>query len=215
MTKPFSPVIMILFFPVWLLTLVACKDSGPQPSDMVGHYKVSGRLKDGTVNKKAIKDSIDTAMEKAEKEMKNAKKELAREMDTSSIDTTTTEGKIEYAAKQMGKSLSELDVNFGDLFKDMGGMVSDLTTNGLGMAESLIKNLNISVELQADGDIKASGSLIDMAVRNAKWEVKDNKFLLYKNDEKEPDTFVIKDKTSQGFTLEIDKFLIDFVREDK
>ena len=90
-----------------------------------------------------------------------------------------------------------------------------MTVNGLDMAESIIKNLNISVELQEDGDIKSRGSIVDFGLRNAKWEVKDGMFLLYKDEGQEPEVFKISQRSSKGFILEKDKFLIDFVKEEK
>lgn len=206
---------LLVSLPFMMVSFMACKDNGPRPSDMVGSYKVTGRLADGAVNKAAIKDSIDQAMKKASEELKKAKKEMAEEMDVTGIDTTTAEGKIEYAAKQMGKSFSQLGEGLGDLTGQLGEMVSGLTVNGLDMAESIIKNLNITVELQEDGDIKSKGSIIDFGLRNAKWEVKDGMFLLYREEGKEPESFRISNRTSKGFTLEKDKFLIDFVKESE
>jgi len=215
MKRPFNPFMLLIAVPLVMATLMACKDSGPRPSDMVGNFKVTGRLKEGTVNKSAIRDSINNAMKKASEELKKAKKEMTEEMDVSGIDTTTAEGKIEYAAKQMAGSFSQLGEGLGDLTGQLGEMVSGVTVNGLDMAESIIKNLNISVELQEDGDIKSRGSIVDFGLRNAKWEVKDGMFLLYKDEGQEPEVFKISQRSSKGFILEKDKFLIDFVKEEK
>ena len=96
--------IFSLFVVSNIIFLVSCKDTSPQPSDLVGNYTVTMSLRDGVVNTEAIKDSINDAMSKASEELKKARVEMNEDLNLSAIDTTTPEGKIEYAAKKFGQS---------------------------------------------------------------------------------------------------------------
>lgn len=196
-----------------LFSLMACKESGPFPSDMVGNYSVTASLAEGTINKSAIRDSIQTAMEKAEDDIKKAKEEIEKELNLNDIDTTTTEGKIEFAAKKFGKSMADIGVNMGELGKDMGNLFSNLAVDGISLSESILKNINIDVELLQDGKIKTKGGLISLGLKDATWLVNDDYFLLKTNESDTQDTFRIKDRHAEGFVLEKDKLLITFSKK--
>ena len=102
-----------------LLFCVCCKDTGPHPSDLVGKYNVSIKLKEDVINKDKIKESVDDAVKDAQAELSKAKEELSKEMDFSHIDTTTMEGKIEYAAKKFGSSMAEMGIGLGEKSNEM------------------------------------------------------------------------------------------------
>jgi len=191
----------------------SCKDAGPNPSEMTGQYTVTAALKEGALNKKAIKDSIITAMESAKEEIAKARLELSEELNLSDIDTSTSEGKIEYATKQFAKTMGETGLNMGDIGKDIGGFFGDLATGGLGLAESLLEKISLDVELQADGDIKTQESFIAFGLKDAKWEVNGDHFLLHHDQGESTDTLVIVNRDSNGFTLEKDKVLITFLKK--
>ena len=192
---------------------MACKESGPFPSDMVGNYSVTASLAEGTINKSVIRDSIQTAMEKAEDDIKKAKEEIEKELNLNDIDTTTTEGKIEFAAKKFGKSMADIGVNMGELGKDMGNLFSNLAVDGISLSESILNNINIDVELLQDGKIKTKGGLISLGLKDATWLVNDDYFLLKTNESDTQDTFRIKDRHAEGFVLEKDKLLITFSKK--
>ena len=196
-----------------LFSLLACKESGPFPSDMVGNYSVTASLAEGTINKSAIRDSIQTAMEKAEEDIKKAKEEIEKELNLDDIDTTTTAGKIEFAAKKFGKSMADIGVNMGELGKDMGNLFSNLAVDGINLSESILKNIDVDVELLQDGKIKTKGGLISLGLKEASWQGKDDYFLLKTNENNSEDTFRIKDRHSDGFVLEKDKLLITFSKK--
>lgn len=117
---------LILSFIVFsnIVLLISCKDTSPQPSDLVGNYTVTLSLRDGVVNTEAIKDSINDAMSKASEELNKAKLEMNEEFNFADIDTTTPEGKIEYAAKKFGKTIAEAGLGMGELGKEMGSLFS-------------------------------------------------------------------------------------------
>lgn len=196
-----------------LFSLISCKESGPYPSDMVGNYTVTASLAEGVIDKNAIRDSIQTAMEKAEEDIKKAKEEIEKELNLNDIDTTTTEGKIEFAAKKFGKSMADIGVNMGELGKDMGNLFSNLAEDGIGLSESILKNLDIDVELLQDGKIKTKGGIISLGLKDATWLVKDDYFLLKTSESDTQDTFKIKDRHPDGFELEKDKLLITFTKK--
>jgi hypothetical protein len=196
-----------------IIFFVSCKESGPFPSDMVGNYSVTASLAEGTINKNTIRDSIQMAMEKAEDDLKKAKEEIEKELNLDDIDTTTTEGKIEFAAKKFGKSMADIGVNMGELGKDMGNLFSNLAEDGIGLSESILKNINIDVELLQDGKIKTKGGLVSLGLKDATWVVQDDYFLLKTSESDTQDTFRIKDRHTDGFVLEKDKLLITFSKK--
>lgn len=208
-SNPFYFSTLIIFLSLW-----ACKDTSPQPSDMVGHYIVSAQFTDNTIDKEEIKSSISNAMKEVKDEMAKAKDEIKKEFDISTIDTSTVEGKIEYAAKQFGKTMAEIGTNVGELGTNLGTVFSDLTGEGVAFGEGMLKNVKLNVELQADGDIKVEDTFYLLGLNNAKWEVKGDEFLLYKNDNQEPDIFIIKERNkSSGLVLEKDKLEIHLVKK--
>jgi hypothetical protein len=192
--------------------MASCKESGPQPVDMVGHYIVSANLSKKAINTDDIKNKISEAMEEAKDNISKSKDEIKKEFDLTMIDTSTVDGKIEYAAKKFGQSMAELGTDMGELGTEVGSLFSDLTSNGINFGESLLKNLKIEVELQADGDIKVDNTYVLLGLTNATWKVENDQFLLYKDKQEKPDTFLIKERNTEGFTLTKDELEILFVK---
>lgn len=194
------------------LFLLACHDNSPQPSDLVGQYTVSVKLKDKALDRQAIKDSIARAMEKATSEIEKAKEELSQELDLSDIDTSTLEGKLEYMGKSLGGNLGNLGLDLG---KNLGGIIGDITESSLNLSEQILRNLKIKVELQADGDLKTQNKLINFGMDNAKWKVENGEFIVLKENGRDEDRFKIVERSKSGFTLEKDKALFEFVKSNE
>lgn len=203
---------ILLFFSLFLI-LTSCKDRGPQPDDMVGLYVVSAQLTDGVFDKEDIKSSITDAFKEAKNDIAKAKDEIKTEFDLLTIDTSTVEGKIEYAAKKFSKSMAELGTSMGEIGTELGGLISGLTTSGFDLGENLLKNMKLDVELQSDGDIKVNNPWVNIGLKNAKWEVKGNQFILIRDNNETPDVFEIKDRNANGFTLSKDEIEIQFVKK--
>ena len=202
-----------IFLIVSLLVLSSCIEKGPQPSSLVGLYEVSVRLKNSVVDKNSIKQEIKSAMNQAEDEIKKAKSEIDEAIDLSSIDTSTIEGKIDYAAKKLGKSVAEVGVEMGDLGKDIGEAVSSLAVNSLDFSEKFLNNLKFDLELQADGDIKSKESILYMGLNNARWAIEADNFIFTKDDNGQPQKMKIVNRSQDGFTLEHDEIFLDFIRK--
>jgi hypothetical protein len=201
-----------LFVFLSIIILGSCKDSAPQPSDMVGYYTVSGKFSNEAIDENEIKSSISDAMKEAKAEIAKAKEEINLEFDLSSIDTSTTEGKIEYTAKKFSKSMAELGTDMGEVGTELGSLFANLTTSGIDLGENLLKNIKFEVELQADGDLKVNNQWITLGLNNAKWEVKDDQFILFKDNNEAADVFLIKNRNSNGFELVKDELEIQFVK---
>jgi hypothetical protein len=190
------------------LAFMSCKEQGPHPSDLVGTFKASVEFKEGKMDKKSVSQEINNAMKEVKDEFKKAKSDIETELDLSMIDTTTTEGKIEYAAKKLGKTFTDASDEIGDLSNDLGNIFSGLAQDGLDLSETLMKNLNANVELQADGDVKIKGSVLSFALSNATWETKGNKFYFYNQPGENAEIFNISQRNDEGFMLENDHILI-------
>ncbi len=196
-----------------IVFLVSCKDTSPQPSDLVGNYTVTMSLRDGVVNTEAIKDSINDAMSKASEELKKARVEMNEDLNLSAIDTTTPEGKIEYAAKKFGQSIAEAGLGMGELGKEMGSLFSGLAEGGIGMTKSILENMTLDVELQADGDLKASGSVLNIGLNDKTWKVVGDDFILTDGNKNEDQVLKISERNESGFTLTKDEVIIKLVKK--
>lgn len=196
---------------IFTLFIVSCKDTSPQPSALVGNYVVSARLSDKTLNSTVIKDSIDLALSKVKEELQIAKEEMKREFDASAVDTSTLEGKLEYLAKSFGKEVADVGI---DMSGEFSGLISDIATKGFDLSKNLLTKLKIDVELQADGDIKAKGSIGSLGLNNATWQVKGDQFIVSRSDSTEgTDIFDIIEKNDQGFILNKDELNIIFTKK--
>jgi hypothetical protein len=196
-----------------IIFLVSCKDTSPQPSDLVGNYIVTMSLRDGVVNTEAIKDSINEAMSKASEELNKAKLEMNEEFNFSDIDTTTSEGKIEYAAKKLGKTIAEAGLGMGELGKEMGSLFSGLAEGGIGMTKALLENMTLDVELQADGNIMASGSMLNIGLNDKTWKVVGDDFIIADANNNEDQILKISERSDVGFTLTKDDIIIKLVKK--
>jgi len=202
-----------LFTFAFVCILLSCKDTSPQPSDLVGNYTVTLSLRDGAINTTAIKDSINDAMAKASDELKKARIEMNEEFDFSSIDTTTAEGKIEYAAKKIGKSMAEVGLGMGEFGKEMGNLFSGLAEGGVGMTKSILENITFDVELQADGHIKSSGSIFNIGINDKSWKVVGDDFILVDANKNEDQVLKISERNDNGFTLTKDEVIIKLIKK--
>ncbi len=200
----------LIFAFAFIFIFSSCKDTSPQPSDLVGSYTVTLSLREGVLNTSAIKDSINDAMTKVGEELKKARLEMNNQLDFSSIDTTTAKGKIEFAAKKFGKSMAEVGIGMGELGKEMGSLFSGLAEGGVGMTKSLLENMTFDVELQADGDIKTSRTVVNMGLNDKAWKVVGDEFIVLDKNNIGEKKLKISDRDAKGFTLTNDDILIRF-----
>lgn len=203
----YSHTILLL---ITVLTFTSCMNSGPHPTDMTGKFRLTFSMKEGAINKEKINNSVRDAIKDVESEMSKAKKEIDAAFDVSSVDTTSIEGKIEYAAKIFGKSMSQLGTNMGDLGISLGGILGSVAENGITFSESILNEIEVNVELQQDGDIKADNSILNFGTANAFWEVKGDEFIISDKEKKPNNTLKIIERNSEGFVLEKEQILLHF-----
>ncbi|MBK9733468.1 MAG: hypothetical protein IPO92_00295 [Saprospiraceae bacterium] len=200
----------MLILALLITSFFSCKDKDVKMSDLVGNYEVSMKLKEGTIDKASIKDSIDNAMEIAKKDIQKAKSEMEKDLNIDEIDTTTAEGKIEYLTKSFGKSIADVGLNIGD---EMTEMASDLATKGLNLSEEILSKIRVNIELFENGKVKSSASLFNIGMDDATWKVAGNQFFITKDNESEKDSFTIIQRSQNGFILEKDKFHFVFTKK--
>jgi hypothetical protein len=138
---------------------------------------------------------------------------LNEEIDLSEIDTTTPEGKIEYAAQKMAKEFAKVGKTMGKEMAEMGGLFGNLGTGLLDGLSSMLEGQRFDVELQADGDVKIKGlGLLAMATSDKKWSVVDNDLVITDvNGKEEARGMIVPDAT--GFTVEHKELMIRFVKK--
>jgi len=206
-------VIFSLIFFCNIILLISCKDTSPQPADLVGNYTVTLSLRDDALNTESIKDSINDAMSKVSEELNKAKLEMNGEFNFADIDTTTPEGKIEFAAKKFGKTMAEVGLGMGEFGKDMGSLFGGLAEGGIGMTKSILESMSFEVELKADGNIMASGSVLNIGLNDKTWKVVGDDFIILDASNSEDQILKISERNERGFTLTKDKMVIKLVKK--
>lgn len=197
------------------MSMNSCTNFGPHPSDMTGKFIVNFSMKEDAVKKDQIKNRISDALNEAKDELTNAKRDLDREFDVNNIDTTTVEGKIEYSAKMFGKSMAQFGLQLGELGKNMGGIFGNLAEQGINLSAAMLNKIEVEVELLEDGDIKTEDSMLNFSTANARWEVKEDEFIISNRDNEPTGIFKIIDRNNQGFVIEKENVQINFKRIEK
>ena len=197
-----------------LLLNISCKNDKIKLINMVGTYKVHVELDEKTFNKQGVRDSVSEALTKAKEELSKAKVELDQKLDSSKVDTSTTEGKIEFVTKSFAKTMASFGKDLGELGIIMGEAAGDVAVKALDMTESLLKNINMDVELKEDGKLVTSSSIINkIQFVGSNWEVKENKFYFKEEDGTIQNEYEILENNEKGFVLVQDKYRLVFEKK--
>ncbi|HRI01546.1 MAG TPA: hypothetical protein PK006_10880 [Saprospiraceae bacterium] len=178
--------------------LISCSNV-KNPVSLAGKYQAHIEIDKSKLNSAGVKDSIELQLSKAKEELQ--KIDFKNEMDLSKIDTSTAEGKLEYAAKEFAGSMTNLGKELGSIGLNLGKFLGDVTINGINDLELGLHDLKFDVELQEDGDIKTDQEWIAwMYLKNVSWEQSNDQFIL-KNKDGVLRTFKFTTK-DDGFILE-------------
>ncbi|MCO6464755.1 MAG: hypothetical protein J5I52_11470 [Saprospiraceae bacterium] len=204
----------VLTVAVFYIALISCSNYITK-NDMVGSYIVNLQLNEKKYNKEAIQIQVDSAMNKAKDEFARTKSEMDHKFaDIEKIDTTTFEGKMEYMAMSLGKSLSDFGNNLTQMGDGLKNMMTALGGESLDLLKGITDEMTVEVELQADGDIKIKDNLFSFGFNNSKWELKDNKFIVQRNlDNEKPIEFTVSEVNDEGFILSREDFKLIFKRK--
>lgn len=186
-----------LFYILTAFVLVACSESGPHPKSMIGLYEVDVTLHDKNI-KKNTKTGLQDAKREIQKELEKMEKQFSAEP---MPDTSTVEGKWEYASREFGKSMQKLGSGIAESVLSLGEELHNVV-NGFP------SGLQMEVVLQENGamDIK-SKSLASAFIPDYTWAVSGDSLILT-NESKEKHQFLIKEKTDKGFVLENNTFIL-------
>lgn len=201
---------------IWVcfVLIISCNQDKINYKKMVGTYKVHVELDEKTFNKQGVRDSVSEALTKAKDELSKAKVELDQKLDSSKVDTSTTEGKIEFVAKSFAKTMASFGKDLGELGIIMGEAAGDVAVKALDMTESLLKNINMDVELKEDGKLVTSSSIINkIQFVGSNWEVKENKFYFKEENGTIQNEYEILESNDKGFVLSQDKYRLVFERK--
>jgi 5-hydroxyisourate hydrolase-like protein (transthyretin family) len=195
---------VIIFF-IFITTLVSCKNE-PTKQSLVGKYEVQVELKDKEEIKNKIKDEMGKAADDVKIDIQTSKENIKDEIDLASTDTTTTEGKIEYAAQLMAKEMAESGLELGKaagkMTKSMGAMASGLF-DGI---ENILSDQRFDVELQEDGDVKLPG-MVSIFAPNVTWAVEGNTLIIKRSNDADQRLEIVSHDAS-GFVCTVDKVRI-------
>ncbi|MBK6545470.1 MAG: hypothetical protein IPO78_03100 [Saprospiraceae bacterium] len=181
--------------------------------DFVGNYKLHVELDEKTFDKKGVKDSVSQAFSKAKEELSKVKDEMDLKMDTSKMDTSTAEGKMEFIAKSFAKTMASFGKDLGELGILMGEAAGDVAVKALDMTENLLQNIKMDVELQENGKIVTSSSIINnIQFVGSNWDVQNNLFLFKDENGKIQNEYTILENSTDRFVLAHDKYRLIFDR---
>lgn len=192
-----------------LLSLFACSSSVKTPSTLVGEYEISVRLKEKSKEVlNSMKDSVKLALQEAKKQMADTKISL----DLNDIDTSTAEGKIEYAAKSLTKQFTDsLSPEFGMLADGVSALAHSTGDIGIKMLETVLKLVTIQVSLKEDGSISTNQELIKAQFNtDLKWKQDGDKFILLNSDGATEQSFIIQNRRDSGFDLVNEEISLHF-----
>jgi len=205
--------IFILTSVVFILN--SCSSFVDPRDEYSGDYSVKLKLEEGTIPKEAIKDSINAGLSEVKEALKKAKLEMNEDLNLDKIDTTTAKGKIEYAAKVLGKGVAEFGLAMGEFGSAMGELAAGIANGSLNFADGILNNLKFDVTLNKDGTIKTDHSGEGkVSFENSTWEVDGKTFYLISQD-KEKEAFEIVSKKDDGFVLKKEKLQFVFTKLKK
>lgn len=201
--------ILILFL---ALALGSCKQEKTiNNKTMTGKYSVHLEFNEKTFDKQGVKDSISQALAKAKEELSKMKTDFDLKMDTS-----TTDGKMEYYAKSFAQTMASFGKDLGELGILMGEAAGDVAINAMEMTENLVQHIKMDVELKEDGKIASDSSLVNkVQFEGSQWEVKEDTFYFKDENGKIKHEYKITDQTNKGFVLMHDKYRLVFVKKEQ
>jgi hypothetical protein len=206
-----------LFYLIAVLFLITACSKQPKninKKEMIGKYTVHLELNENTINKQGIKDTVANAMEKAKAELAKAKEEMDVNINLSGIDTSTSEGKMEYYAKSFAKTMANFGKDLGELGILMGEAAGDVSVSAMEMTEGLIKKIKLDVELKENGQIISTSDFANnIKFAGKRWQTTQDTFIVKDEDDNTKYEFKITDQTNDGFVLMQDKYRLIFERK--
>ncbi len=205
----------ILFILLFSIIVQSCSTLTNPRKEYAGDYKVKLKLGDDTFPEAAIKDTIKAGLAEAKEALKNVKIKIKDDINLENIDTTTTEGKIEYAAKAFGKGMAEFGLAMGEFGKSMGELAIGVANGSIDLADNIFNKIEFEISLLEDGSIKSENNTIDsFSFKDSTWEIEGKTFYLVDKD-KNKEAFEIVGKKEDGFILKKDKVKIIFSKKSK
>ena len=199
---------------VILTCITSCTSKEIKKTNMVGKYSAHLELDQTQFNKQAVRDSINTALGKVKDDLAKAKIEMDVEMDTSFIDTSTAEGKMEYFAKSFAKSIAAFGKDLGEMGILLGEAAGDVATGAMDFADNVVSKVHLDVELAADGKIITSSDLANrVQFVGSSWEVKDQTFLFKDDKGQVKSEYKILQQDENGFVLGHEKYRLIFTKK--
>ncbi|NOT37365.1 MAG: hypothetical protein HOP11_08315 [Saprospiraceae bacterium] len=199
---------------VYLVLFISCSNPAKIPTTLTGNYELSLNLKDKSIEAiHSMKDSVKIALQAARAEMRNAK--IDNEIDLNKIDTSTSEGKIEYVAKALSKTLTDSLIPQFDLLADgISGLVNNTGDIGVNMLEAALRLVTINISLKEDGTISTNQELIKAQFNtDLKWKQEGERFILMNSEGSAEQIFTIQNHQESGFDLVNDKIILNFSKK--
>jgi len=197
-----------------MLTIGSCAGKAIKSTEMTGIYSVHLELDHDKFNKEHVHDTVAKAMEKAREELSRFKTEVDQKIDTAFIDTSTTQGRMEYFAKSFAKSMTAFGKDLGELGILLGEAAGDVASEAVDFTEILVRQIQLDVELLADGQIVTHSPVArKIQFVGSRWEVSGDQFLMKDDQDKVVRSYKITSQTDGGFELTHDQYRLVFVRK--
>ncbi len=181
---------------------------------MTGNYTVHLELDKQQFNKQAVRDTIAEAMTKAKDDLAKAKLEIDASMDTSFIDTSSFEGKMEYFAKSFAKSMAGFGKDLGEMGILLGEAAGDVAAGAMDFTESLIQKIKLDIELKENGQVITSSELANrIQFIGTKWEISGDTLTFKDNNDTKVQSYPVTELSANGFVLLHNNYRLVFIRK--
>jgi hypothetical protein len=200
-----------LLLSLFVLSLISCK-TAPDKASLAGDYSIKAEWKNKEKIQSDVKKELEGTWQKVSDDLSKAQEDLESDFDLSTIDTTTAEGKIEYASKKLAKEVSSVGMKVGESAGDLGKSVGNAALQGLGGLEAMFDGLNLDVTLQPDGDIKTKG-MASWVTGNMSWDVVGDEMIIKDAKSEEVINAAIVSSDDKGFVLEYKELRLIFTRK--
>ncbi|MBP8725100.1 MAG: hypothetical protein KBF37_01620 [Saprospiraceae bacterium] len=197
-----------------MLVIASCGSKAIKSTEMTGIYSVHLELDHDKFNKEHVHDTVAKAMDKAREELSRLKTEVDQKIDTAFIDTSTAQGRMEYFAKSFAKSMAAFGKDLGELGILLGEAAGDVASEAVDFSETLVRQIQLDVELLADGKIVTHSPMArKIQFVGSRWEVSGDQFLMKDDQDKVVRSYQITSQSDRGFELTHDQYRLVFVRK--
>lgn len=164
----------VLFIGLFAILLLACESDETKMRDFAGIYEVTleapGAGKDLKKAEKKVEKELDAARDQIQKDIADAKEDLAAEFDEEN---------------KFGEAIGNFMEGMGKFAEGMTHLAESMGKLGIGLGNGVLGNIRFYAEFNSDGSINVGKNTRKLSIASGEelsWEIKDGKFFLLNNE---------------------------------